>query len=81
MQMVIVAPTTLGTIPIIISNQFIIHIKTYKTTKIYSDGVLIEEFNPKTYSFTFSISMTKQEFNILVPKDWNFFSILSKKLH
>jgi NAD+ kinase len=81
MQMVMVAPTTLGTRPIIISNQSIIHIKTHKTTKIYGDGVLIEEFNPKDNPFTFSISMMKQESNILVPKDWNFFSILSKKLH
>lgn len=74
-------PTTLGTRPIIISNESIIHIKTYNFTKIYGDGVLIKEFNPQNHPSVFSISILKKESNVLVPKDWNFFSVLSKKLH
>ena len=81
MQMVMVAPTTLGTRPLIISNQSIIHVKTYNKTKFFSDGVLVEEIDPKEKNSIFSVSLMKKEANILVPQDWNFFSVLSKKLH
>lgn len=78
MQMVMVAPTTLGTRSLIISKKSIIHVTMHSKANVYSDGILSQEL---VKDDKFSISLMPKESNILVPQDWNFFSVLAKKLH
>lgn len=76
-QIMMVAPTTLGARPLIISKNSTIHLSVRKPAKIYSDGILVEELSPGD---EISISLLPVESNLLVPQDWNFYSVLSKKL-
>lgn len=78
MQMVMVAPTTLGARSLIISKKSIIHVTMHSKANVYSDGILSQELGKDD---KFSISLMPKESNILVPQDWNFFSVLAKKLH
>lgn len=80
MQMVMIAPTTLSTRPIIISKNSKIHVKLHSAAKIFSDGILTEEITANQ-NCEMTISLLQKESNILVPQDWNFFSVLAKKLH
>jgi NAD+ kinase len=80
MQMVMVAPTTIGTRPIIISKNSTVHVKVKSACKVFADGILINEL-PANSAQTISINLMQRESNILVPQDWNFFSVLAKKLH
>ncbi len=77
MQILMLAPTTLGSRPIIISKNSLIRVNVQRSAKVYSDGILIEELNPGD---DFVVSLIPLEANLLVPNDWNFYSILSKKL-
>jgi len=79
MQLVMIAPTTLGSRPLIISKNSKIHITIHNSAKAFSDGILLEDINGSNHKFT--ISLLQRESNILVPQDWNFFSVLAKKLH
>jgi NAD+ kinase len=79
MQMVMIAPTTLGTRPLIISKNSKIHVKLKSDAKIFADGILINTISASDTVFT--VSLMQRESNILVPEDWNFFNILAKKLH
>lgn len=78
MQIVMVAPTTLGARSLIISKKSIIHVTMHSKANVYSDGILSQELGKDD---KFSISLMPKESNILVPQDWNFFSVLAKKLH
>ena len=80
MQIVMMAPTSLGVRPLIISKNSKIRIKLNKPAKIFSDGVLV---NGNTFDNhnELVISLIKKESQILVPDDWNFFDVLAKKLH
>jgi NAD+ kinase len=80
MQMVMVAPTTIGTRPLIISKNSRIHIKILSAAKIFADGILINQLS-KNSGLTMTVTLKLRESNILVPQDWNFFSTLAKKLH
>ena len=80
MQMVMVAPTTIGTRPLIISKNSKIHVKVTSACKVFADGILLNEL-PKNNGTVVTISLKLRESNILVPQDWNFFSVLAKKLH
>lgn len=79
MQMVMIAPTTLGTRPLIISKNSKIHVKVKSAAKIFADGMLTNEVPASDTVFT--VSLMPRESNILVPQEWNFFDILAKKLH
>ena len=79
-QMVMIAPTTLGARPLIISKNSIVHVKMNSNAKIFSDGILTKEILAKD-NIDFSVSLMTRESNVLVPQDWNFFSTLAKKLH
>lgn len=79
MQILMMAPTTLGARPLIIGKNSTIHIHFKNNVKILSDGILYHEV--KSEEETLSISLLPKESNILVPDDWNFYSVLSKKLH
>jgi NAD+ kinase len=78
MQLVMVAPTTLGARSLIISKRSTIHVVMHSKANVYSDGILSHEL---VSGDRFSISMLPRECNILVPQNWNFFSVLAKKLH
>lgn len=80
MQIVMIAPTTLGARSLIISKDSKIHVTFHSPSKIFADGILIEDVNP-TDNLTFTVSLLQRESNIVVPQDWNFFSVLAKKLH
>jgi NAD+ kinase len=80
MQMVMVAPTTIGTRPLIISKNSKIHVKITSACKVFADGILLNEL-PKNNGTVVTVSLMLRESNILVPQDWNFFSVLAKKLH
>ena len=80
MQIVMIAPTTLGARSLIISKDSKIHVTFHSPSKIFADGILIEDVN-FTDNLTFTVSLLQRESNIVVPQDWNFFSVLSKKLH
>ncbi len=79
MQMVMVAPMTLGSRPLIIGLNSTIHVKVHSMGKIYSDGIEYHDILPE--KDTLSITLMRQESKIIVPKDWNFYSVLAKKLH
>lgn len=80
MQMLMIAPTTIGTRPLIISKNSKIHVRLKSAAKVFSDGILLSEV-PANSGETITISLMQRESNILVPQDWNFFSVLAKKLH
>lgn len=77
MQLLMIAPTTLGARPIIIGKNSTIHITVKRKSKVFSDGILIEELSPE---HKISITLLPREANLLVPNDWNFYSVLAKKL-
>lgn len=80
MQVVMVAPTTLGSRPFIVGKNSKVHVNVLSPAKIYADGVLSGEVDPKGENKV-SVSLMAKESNILVPENWNFYSVLSKKLH
>ena len=79
MQIVMVAPTTLGTRPLITGKNSIIHVKLKNSAKIFADGMYYGDINPDDSAL--SISLMQKESHVLVPENWNFYSVLSKKLH
>lgn len=80
MQVVMIAPTTLGSRPLIISKNSKIHVTIHSPAKAFADGILLEDMDPNVNNKS-TISLLQRESNILVPQDWNFFSVLAKKLH
>ena len=80
MQILMIAPTTLGSRPIILGKNTTVNLFFHKKAKVFSDGILIHEIEPNE-SHPFSITLMPKESKILVPEDWNFYSVLSKKLH
>lgn len=79
MQIVMIAPTTLGTRPLVIGKNSTIRITFHNKAKIFSDGMIYHEI-PECGE-VLNISLMKKESNVMVPDDWNFYSVLSKKLH
>lgn len=78
MQMLMIAPTVLGNRPLIFPENDTLHI-TFKTDiQIFSDGILTSQVPAGE---RISISLMKKDSNILLPDEWNFYGILSKKLH
>lgn len=80
MQMIMIAPTTLGVRPLVFGKNTTIHIRFKSKSKIYMDGMPHAEFDGDG-SQVMSVSLMKKESLVLVPDDWNFYSVLSKKLH
>lgn len=80
MQVVMVAPLVLGTRPIVVGKTSTISVKFHTRCRIYDDGVMAHKVSiPKDE--VLKISLMKKESKVLVPEDWNFYSVLSKKLH
>lgn len=80
MQIVMIAPTTLGARPLIIGKNSTIRVHFHNKAKIFPDGMFYGSV-PTGDKEMLSISLMKKESNVLVPDDWNFYSVLSKKLH
>lgn len=78
MQLVMIAPTTLGTRPLIMGQNIHLHVTLHNKAKIFSDGMLAHTVEAGE---KMTITLMKKESHILVPEDWNFYSMLSKKLH
>ena len=80
MQIMMMAPATLASRPLIIGENSIIHIKMNNKCRIYSDNNLVYDVND-TEKNILSISLMKNQSKLLLPKNWNFYDVLSKKLH
>lgn len=80
MQMIMIAPTTLGVRPLVFGKNTIIHIRFKNKAKIFMDGMPHAELEGGKDE-VMSVSLMKKESLVLVPEDWNFYSVLSTKLH
>lgn len=80
MQIALIAPLVLGTRPLVVGKTSTISVKFHTRCRIYDDGVMAHKVSiPKDE--VLKISLMKNESKVLVPDDWNFYSVLSKKLH
>lgn len=77
-QMLMIAPTVLGNRPLIFNENATLHVAFNTDIEIFADGIHSSTIpaNKKI-----SIRLMKKESKILLPMNWNFYSILSKKLH
>lgn len=80
MQIMMMAPATLASRPLIIGENSIIHVKMNNKCRVYSDNNLINDIE-ETHTKTLSISLMKKQSKLLLPNNWNFYDVLSKKLH
>lgn len=78
MQILMIAPTNLSARPIIIGKNSSIFINVHREAKVFADGIFIKDMNESSEKL--EITLEKMESNILLPNDWNFYSVLSKKL-
>lgn len=77
-QMLIIAPNVLGNRPLIFNEKSTLHVTFTTDIEIFSDGILTSTIPAGE---KISIKLMEKDSKILVPDDWNFYSILSKKLH
>jgi len=77
-QMLMIAPTVLGNRPLIFNEKATLHVTFTTDIEVFSDALLTSTIPAGK---TLSIGLMKKDSRILVPDDWNFYSILSKKLH
>ena len=80
MQIMMVAPTILGIRPLIIGRNSIIRLKFHNNAKVFIDGQPHTDI-PVTEDETFSIELLSEESRVLLPDEFNFYSMLSTKLH
>lgn len=78
MQIMMIAPTTLGIRPLIIGEKSTMHLYFQQPIRVFSDGILADTLLPGE---KIEISMATEDVSVLVPDNWNFYSVLSKKLH
>lgn len=78
MQILMVAPTTLGIRPVIVGSTSIIRLQFNENVKVFTDGFETDLIKPGEPVL---VSLIDKEISLLVPEDWNFYSVLSKKLH
>ena len=77
-QMLMIAPNVLGNRPLIFNEKSTLHVTFTTDIEIFSDGILTSTIPAGE---KISIKLMEKDSKILVPDDWNFYSILSKKLH
>ncbi len=78
MQLVLVAPTTLGARPLIVGKNSTIEVSMQKRSHVYVDGMLLRECEAGA---RLHIRLLQEEVQLLVPSEWNFYGMLSQKLH
>lgn len=83
MQLAMIAPLTLGARPLIFSKDSTINIQMHGQYHCYRDGQRVPNELIQSESGKSSLEFTifQHEANIMVPLDWNFYSMLAKKLH
>lgn len=77
MQVLMVAPTTIVR-PLIIGKNSKIIVNFKNDSKIYVDGNFYKDLKTND---SIEISLVQEEVEVLLPLDWNFYSVLSKKLY
>lgn len=77
MQIVMIAPSTIVR-PLIIGKNSKIKVIFKNKSKIFVDGTFYKDSN---IGETMLISLVQEEVKVLLPLDWNFYGVLSKKLH
>lgn len=83
MQLVMIAPMTLGARPLIFSKNSVINIEVHGLYRCYRDGQEIpaelvqSEYGKSALEFT----LFRHESRLVVPLNWNFYSMLATKLH
>mgnify|MGYP002515178168 CR=1 FL=1 len=78
MQFTLIAPTLLGSRPIIFNEQSRIKIIANNRLDIWNDGNKSSQIN---IGDTFIVTIHKNKAKIMLPDAWNYFNFLSKKLH
>jgi len=77
MQILLVAPTTLGIRPMIINSNSKIILRPVSKIEVFTDGFSTDIIEPYEKII---ISTKQKQSKLLVPENWNFYSVLSKKL-
>jgi len=80
MQIMMIAPTILGIRPLIIGRNSIIHIRFKNDVKVFIDGMPYKDIKASEDE-VFSINLLLEESKVMLPDDFNFYSMLSQKLH
>jgi len=80
MQIMMIAPTILGIRPLIIGRNSTINIRFKNDVKVFIDGMPYREIKASE-SEVFSINLLLEESKVMLPNDFNFYSMLSQKLH
>lgn len=78
MQFTLIAPTLLGSRPIIFNEQSRIKIIANNRLDIWNDG---NKSSLLDSGDSFIVSIHKHKAKIMLPENWNYFNFLSKKLH
>ena len=77
-QFTLIAPTLLGNRPVVFNNNAKIKIVANNTIDIWNDGQQTTRLEKGDFII---VSVKEIAARILLPKDWNYFSFLSKKLY
>lgn len=77
MQILMLAPSTIVR-PLIVGKNSNITIKFTHDSKVFIDG---SHYKDLKEGDELSVSLVQEEVKVLLPHDWNFYSVLSKKLH
>lgn len=77
-QFTLVAPTLEGTHPVVFGEETLLKVIANRDLVILSDGM--ETTKLKKGDF-FLAKVAKSKARLLLPEEWNFFSLLAKKLH
>ncbi len=80
MQIMMIAPTILGIRPIIIGRNSTIRIRMMSDAMMSADGQTIREIMASDDE-AINITLVNEECRVMLPNDWNFYSMLSNKLH
>lgn len=80
MQIMMVAPSILGIRPLIIGRNSVIRVRFNNNAKVFIDGMHYRDIK-KSENEAFSVTLLSEESSVLLPKNWNFYGVLSQKLH
>lgn len=83
MQLAMIAPLTLGARPLIFSKDSTIKIQMHSAHHCYRDGQRVPHTLIQSQEGQAALEFTlfRVESRIMVPLDWNFYSMLATKLH
>lgn len=79
MQLLMVAPMLLGVRPLIFGTNTKVRLTLHSDALVCVDGIVYGSTLHNNDQIT--MSLVKEEVNLIVPNNWNFYDVLSKKLH